>query len=203
MTTNPGLSLVPAQQCVPPSMDAHGVPSGVTVSAHEAEERRDDLPLPLLPSSTAEAEATKSPRNGKIAKIKRKENSFRPGSSIAQPAAKPSGLVKRLVFTIPSASSLSSPEEAGEIQRIATSLANHELHGSVTSLSLENATWEIVFTMNTGVTTDEDEFLSDVFRELMPTISSLPGLCNGFRNGAMSSWEYRVGANVLDGGSLN
>lgn len=161
-------------------------------------------PVQAAPAIAQAADAPKTPRNGKIAKIKRKETSFRPGRSEEAASAKSSGLIKRLHFTIPSASELASPEEAGEVQKIAMTLGNHYEHGKIASFSCQDGYWEVVFALASNtIAEDEDEILSDVFRDLMPTIDSLPNLCNGFRSGAVATWEYRVGANVLDQGNLS
>ena len=161
-------------------------------------------PVQTDPAVAQAADAPKTPRNGKIAKIKRKETSFRPVRSEVSVAIKPSGLIKRLQFKIPSASELPSTEEAIEVQKIVTALGNHHEHGKITSFSFQDGCWEVVFALASNIiANDEDEILSDVFRDLMPTIDTLPNLCNGFRSGAVATWEYRVGANVLDFGKLN
>lgn len=156
---------------------------------------------PVVPEA---ANGLKMPRNGKLRPIKRKESSFRPGRSEDSASTKPSGLSKRLLFKVPSATELSTPEEAGEVQKIAMALGNHHEHGKIASFSFQDGFWVIDFALASNtLVEDEDEILSEVFRDLLPTINALPNLCNGFRNGAMSTWQYRVGANVLDHGNLS
>lgn len=162
------------------------------------------VPIQSNLSAPENAETPKHPRNGKLAKIKRKETSCRPGRSEESASAKPSGVLKRLMFKIPSATNLSSPDEAGEVQKIATALNDHHDNGKVASFSFQGGYWEIAFALTSNtIAEDEDEILSEVFRDLMPTINAMPNLCNGFRTGAKPSWEYRVGANLLDHGNLN
>lgn len=136
--------------------------------------------------------------NGKLAKIKRSSNSFRPGCPTTVAEGELRTRTKKLTFSMPATRPLSTAEEAGSVQSIATELAKHTDIGSISSISLIDSSWEITLSLIPADTSDEDEFLSNVFRQLNPTITSQLKLMSGFRNGAAAGWRYQIGAQVLD-----
>ena len=158
---------------------------------------------PGEPQRSEGQDAPRLPRNGKIAKIKRNETSFRPGQINLTSLTKPTGVLKRLLFKIPSASELPSQGEVAELHGIIERLSRNNEHGQLTAFSFQDSEWEVEYTLKSQTITDEDALLSTVFLDLMSPLTDLPKLRDGFRNGAMSSWEYRVGANLLDHGNLN
>lgn len=164
---------------------------------------RHAAPTQQQPGSTTEQQpqsgSTKKPRNGKLARIKRSDNSFRPGRPATVPLSQSSGQPKKLVFTMPATLPLATREEAAEVHSMAVRLSEHTDLGVVSSVTLGNGTWEIAVTLKPGNTNDEDEFLSNIFRQLAPTIESVPKLMTGFRQGAVARWDFYIGKQLLDG----
>jgi hypothetical protein len=166
----------------------------ITIPQADTTEKQHEDAAPAL---------TKVPRNGKLPKIKRSEHSFRPGLSAVKVTPVSPAKPKELIFYLPAIRPRGSSEEAARVQAIAEQLSTHADVGTVTAFGIRNQTWEITMALVQRNAENEDQFLSEVFRALMPTIEVLADLRNGFCVGKTSSWAYRIGAFVADQDSFN
>lgn len=167
---------------------------GVSITANTSQDSNN---------KTVSVLSVKAVRIGKLPKIKRKPDSFRPGSVTTSDLPLIQEKPLELHFFIPASHSIGSSEEADTVHQMVQTLGSCPRVGSITSYGISNGTWEITMKLSGQNITDHDDFLSDVFREMMPTIHTLPHLCNGYVAGKSSSWEYRIGSFVADKGGFN
>lgn len=143
--------------------------------------------------------SSKVRRGGKPAKVKAGPNHFRPGSSLTEINPAVPVKEKTLVFLIPGDGTV---EEFQHVYGVARQFAAFPLLGEVTSISIQDKHWEITLMLAIPEGMDDDTALSEVFRTLMPTINASPELCNGFRVGTSSKWQFRVGSFIADKGGF-
>ena len=147
--------------------------------------------------------ATTKRRGGRLGKIKRTNNSFRPGlSSEAKPTSTVIAKQKTLVFILPTDHDCGAIEEFTHLHLVASKFAESPQIGAVSSIQIRAKNWEIVVNLQVVDGKSDDEVASEAFRILMPTIEAYPQFRTGFSRGRSSKWEFRVGNFVADEGGF-
>lgn len=128
----------------------------------------------------------------RLTKIKLTDNSFRLGQGLAVSISAPSGKQREFRFYVPSVTELGNGEEAIKIYAVANAL-NESTIGLVTKLSVNQATWIIHLQLSpSNEVENEDQYLSDISRQLDPIVNQLQDLKAGFQRGKSSSWKYCI-----------
>jgi len=157
------------------------------------------------PEAVREGQEDTSPkrRGGRPGKIKRTNNSFRPGlSSEAKPTSTVIAKQKTWVFILPTDHDCGAIEEFTHLHLVASKFAESPQIGAVSSIQIRAKNWEIVVNLQVVDGKSDDEVVSEAFRILMPTIDAYPQFRTGFSRGRSSKWEFRVGNFVADEGGF-
>lgn len=156
------------------------------------------------PGQDAAPDQSKAPRNGKRPKkIKRTKNSFRPDLSAERTTHAIPDKIRILTFYLPSCCASEIGDEHARVGIIAEQLFTHTDFVMFIAFNICNQTWEVNLILVRNYAKNEDHFLSDAFRTLMPTIEALPDLRNGFCVGQTPTWAYSIDEFVVDQGRLS
>lgn len=110
---------------------------------------------------------------------------FGPNTRTRRPI-RPASSKRALRFVIPSAFELGNVDEAAQIFEMAARLSAHRPAAAIQAISVFDHLWRIVFVINDEGALNDDEALSRVVSEMLPTVDGLDRLRNGFRANSSS-----------------
>lgn len=158
--------------------------------------------MDIQANSNSVLTATQPNQRQRMTKLKPTDNSFWLGQDSAASPQAPSGKRREFRFHVPSAAELGNVEESTKMLQIAHSLSSSGI-GHVARLTISNSAWEIHFRLQpvTDVA-HEEQYLTEISRQLAPTVEQLPDLKTGFQRGKGSTWNYCINDFVAAEGHL-